>query len=282
MKVLVTGCRGQLGQDVCKRLAALDVEYDGVDIDDFDLTDAEETERCVVRSRPDAIIHCAAYTAVDKAEEASDLCFSVNEKGTFNLAKAAADLGTKIVYLSTDYVFDGAGSLPHKEEDPTNPLNVYGASKLAGERAILSQTERCFIVRTSWVFGIHGRNFVETMLRLGEQRDSVSVVCDQIGSPTYTVDLARLLCSMIFTEKYGIYHAANEGFCSWYDLACRTMELAGRPCRVLPINSAEYPTKAKRPLNSRLSKDKLTENGFERLPPWQDALERFLKERKDF
>lgn len=282
MKVLVTGCRGQLGQDVCKRLAALDVEYDGVDIDDFDLTDAAETERCVVRSRPDAIIHCAAYTAVDKAEEASDLCFSVNEKGTFNLAKAAADLGTKIVYLSTDYVFDGAGSLPHKEEDPTNPLNVYGASKLAGERAILSQTERCFIVRTSWVFGIHGRNFVETMLRLGEQRDSVSVVCDQIGSPTYTVDLARLLCSMIFTEKYGIYHAANEGFCSWYDLACRTMELAGRPCRVLPINSAEYPTKAKRPLNSRLSKDKLTENGFERLPPWQDALERFLKERKDF
>lgn len=282
MKVLVTGCRGQLGQDVCKRLAALDVEYDGVDIDDFDLTDAAETERCVVRSRPDAIIHCAAYTAVDKAEEASDLCFSVNEKGTFNLAKAAADLGTKIVYLSTDYVFDGVGSLPHKEEDPTNPLNVYGASKLAGERAILSQTERCFIVRTSWVFGIHGRNFVETMLRLGEQRDSVSVVCDQIGSPTYTVDLARLLCSMIFTEKYGIYHAANEGFCSWYDLACRTMELAGRPCRVLPINSAEYPTKAKRPLNSRLSKDKLTENGFERLPPWQDALERFLKERKDF
>lgn len=281
MMVLVTGCRGQLGFDICKQLSNLNIEYRGVDISDFDLTDGRATIAYVQKLRPNVIIHCAAYTAVDRAEEESSQCFSVNEGGTWNLANAAVSVGAKMLYISTDYVFDGTGNQPYSTSEKTNPQNVYGASKLAGEQAVVSQMERFFIVRTSWVFGLHGNNFVQTMLRLFDVRERVSVVCDQIGSPTYTVDLAKIICAMIHTERYGIYHVTNEGFCSWFDLASLTMKLSGKHCVVEPIQTEQYPTKAIRPKNSRLSKEKLIAEGFELLPTWQDALERYIRERKE-
>lgn len=278
MKVLITGVTGQLGHDVALELSRRGVEYMGVGSKDMDLTDEASVQRVVSSYRPDAIIHCAAYTAVDKAEEEHELCHRVNVDGTLALAQAAEEIGAKLVYISTDYVFDGRGNLPFAVDDEKVPCNMYGLSKLFGEQAVFMVMKKYFIVRISWVFGKNGNNFVKTMLRLGKEREEISVVSDQWGSPTYTKDLAPLLCDMIETEKYGIYHATNEGVTNWAAFAIAIFKEAGLPCKVCPINSKDYPTKATRPRNSRLSKKSLDEAGFQRLPIWQDALLRYLKE----
>lgn len=278
MKILVTGVKGQLGYDLCRILSQREIEHRGVDIDDFDITDREAVERYVTDYAPDAVIHCSAFTAVDRAEDDAELCRRVNAEGTANIADVAARIGAKMLYISTDYVFCGDGEEFYTPDSPTGPLSVYGKTKLEGEIAVRKATDRHFIVRISWVFGVNGNNFVKTMLRLSETRNEINVVADQIGSPTYTYDLSKLLCDMIVTEKYGTYHATNEGLCSWAELAEETMRLSGRTMQVHPIPTSEYPTKAVRPLNSRMSKDGLTAAGFEKLPHWKDALARYLKE----
>lgn len=276
--VLVTGARGQLGYDVLKRLESLGIRGIGVDISDFDITDGAATLAYMEKLKPDAVVHCAAYTAVDKAEEERELCRAVNEKGTRNIARACRQVGAKLVYISTDYVFDGEGNEPRTEEEPVSPLNHYGRTKAEGERLVRDLVEKHFIVRTSWVYGTNGHNFVKTMLLLAGKDREVRVVGDQVGSPTYTVDLAVLICDLLQTRKYGTYHGKNEGECSWADFAKEIFRLAGLDTAVVPVSTSEYPTKAKRPLNSRLGAKKLTINGFARLPPWKDALERFLLE----
>ena len=278
MKVLVTGVGGQLGYDVCKELTRRGVEHRGVDIGDFDITDAAAVSAYIGDYRPDAVIHCSAWTAVDKAEDEPEKVRAVNTDGPRNIAAACKEVGAKMLYISTDYVFPGTGERAYEPDDPTGPLGAYGATKLGGERAVRELLERWFIVRISWVFGVNGNNFVKTMLRLAETRSELNVVRDQIGSPTYTADLAPLLCDMIATEKYGVYHATNEGFCSWAEFAQEIFRLSGKPVTVHPIPTSEYPTRAARPLNSRMSKDKLEQMGFTRLPHWRDALERYLKE----
>ena len=278
MKVLVTGCGGQLGHDVVIRLRQAGLEAVGVDVQDFDLTDEKAVMDAVTTVKPDAIIHCAAYTAVDRAEQEADRCCRINGMGTQNLVRAAVRLRAKFLYISTDYVFSGEGVEPYEVNEPRRPKNIYGQSKLQGELAVMGQMTAYFIVRTSWVFGINGRNFVRTMLRLGEEKEEISVVADQIGSPTYSWDLAGLLVEMIQTEKYGVYHATNEGFCSWAEFAEKIMQLAGLPCRVRQVTTSEYKTDAQRPLNSRLSKASLDAAGFARLPDWEDALARYLLE----
>lgn len=278
MKILVTGVKGQLGYDVCRMLDARGIENRGVDIEDFDITDADATRSYILDYHPDAIIHCSAYTAVDKAEDDALRCESVNAKGPANIAAAAVAVGAKMMYISTDYVFPGTGEYFYTPDDTTGPLSVYGKTKLMGEEAVKAATDRHFIVRISWVFGKNGGNFVKTMLRLAETKTDLNVVDDQIGSPTYTRDLSRLLCDMIVTDRYGTYHATNEGICSWAEFATEIMHKAGKATEIHPIPSSQYPTRAVRPLNSRMSKDKLTENGFERLPDWKDALSRYLSE----
>lgn len=278
MRVFVTGVSGQLGWDVCRVLEARGVEHRGVSSRELDITDGAAVERELAAYAPDALIHCAAYTAVDRAEDEPEACWRVNAEGTYHLAAACRALGCKMIYISTDYVFPGRGDTPWEATDGAAPRSVYGRSKLAGELAVQTLLERYFIVRTSWVFGKNGGNFVKTMLRLSESREEVSVVCDQIGSPTYTADLAVLLCDMAATERYGVYHAANEGFCSWADFAAAIFARAGKDTRVRPISTAEYPAKAERPLNSRLSRRSLDEAGFARLPAWEDALARYLRE----
>ena len=278
MKVLVTGVKGQLGFDVMKRLAALNIEARGVDYTDCDLTDGPSVMALVRGESPDAIIHCAAYTAVDRAETEPEQCAAVNGMGTLNLVRAALAVDAKLLYVSTDYVFSGEGDTPVDISAPYQPRNVYGLTKAQGEEAVRSLMNRSFIVRTSWVFGAHGDNFVKTMLRLGADHSEVSVVGDQIGSPTYTVDLARLLCDMVQTNRYGIYHATNEGYCSWASFAAEIMRQAGLRCTVRAIPTSEYPTRARRPANSRLSKVSLDQAGFARLPQWEDALSRYLAE----
>ena len=278
MKVLVTGVKGQLGFDVMKRLAALNIEARGVDYTDCDLTDGPSVMALVRGEAPDAIIHCAAYTAVDRAETEPEQCAAVNGMGTLNLVRAALAVDAKLLYVSTDYVFSGEGDTPVDISAPYQPRNVYGLTKAQGEEAVRSLMNRSFIVRTSWVFGAHGDNFVKTMLRLGAEHSEVSVVGDQIGSPTYTVDLARLLCDMVQTNRYGIYHATNEGYCSWASFAAEIMRQAGLRCTVRAIPTSEYPTLARRPANSRLSKVSLDQAGFARLPQWEDALSRYLAE----
>lgn len=276
MKVLVTGAKGQLGFDVCKHLRTRGIENKGVDLEDFDLTDRKQTMDAILNYAPDAIVHCAAYTAVDKAETNQDICRKVNVDGTRHVAQAAKYLGAKMIYISTDYVFDGQGASPFEVDASINPQNVYGTTKAQGEEAVRSLLEKYFIVRISWAFGINGNNFVKTMLRLGAEKDSLNVVNDQIGSPTYTDDLAPLLCDMLETERYGTYHATNEGYCSWYEFATYIMAQANLTCQIKPIPTREYPTPAKRPLNSRLSKTSLDAAGFLRLPPWHDSVRRFL------
>lgn len=280
MKVLVTGIAGQLGYDVMKRLVDMNIEAKGVDYQDFDLTDAEAVMDAVRSYAPDAIIHCAAYTAVDRAEQEPEKCAAVNGMGTLNLVRAALAVDAKLLYVSTDYVFNGKGDEPFEVNSPYGARNVYGLTKAQGEEAIRSLMTRYFIVRTAWVFGLNGHNFVKTMLRLGAERSEVSVVADQFGSPTYTPDLARLLCDMIVTNKFGVYHATNEGFCSWAEFAAEIMRQGERKCRVNPVTTSQYPTPAKRPANSRLSKACLDAAGFNRLPPWQGALARYLQELK--
>lgn len=278
MKILVTGYNGQLGYDVVKELNSRSVECRGVDREDFDITDRDETVGYICDYAPDAVIHCAAYTAVDRAEDDEENCRKVNADGTENIAVACEKLRAKMLYVSTDYVYGGDGEAPFETDSPTNPKNVYGVTKLEGEKAVMKYIDKFFIVRTSWVFGINGSNFVKTMLRLGDEKKSLNVVCDQVGSPTYTPDLARLICDLIVTEKYGIYHGTNENFCSWAEFAEEIMKLGGKKTVINPVPSSEYPTKAERPHNSRLSKKCLDEAGIKRLPTWQDALKRFLKE----
>lgn len=277
MRVLITGSKGQLGSDLMNECAKRGIDAVGVDVEEMDITDPAAVERVIPQAAVDGVIHCAAYTAVDAAEDQVELCRKINKEGTENIARVCQNLNIKMMYISTDYVFDGQGTRPWEPDDQRDPLNVYGQTKYEGELAV-EKLEKFFIVRIAWVFGKNGKNFIKTMLRLGRERGAVSVVNDQIGSPTYTYDLARLLVDMIQTDKYGIYHATNEGLCSWYDFAVEIFRQAGMDVQVTPVDSAAFGAKAKRPSNSRMSKEKLSDNGFERLPSWQDALGRYLKE----
>ena len=289
MKVLVTGANGQLGHDVTAELKKRGHEVITTDIAGdvdcvLDITKEDVIDK-VKEINPDAIIHCAAWTAVDAAEdeENKDKVYAINVTGTENLVKAADWIDCKFLYLSTDYVFDGQGDQPWKPDDKAYaPLCYYGETKLKGEREVRNLA-KYFIVRIAWVFGLHGKNFVNTMLNVAKTNDEVRVVNDQIGTPTYTYDLARLLVDMIETEKYGYYHATNEGgFISWYDFCLEIYRQAGLNTKVTPVTTIEYGlSKAKRPFNSRLDKSKLSDNGFERLPDWKDALGRYLKALKD-
>ena len=278
MKVLVTGAGGQLGYDVCRALSTRRIQNKGTDFADFDITDAEATRKYLLDYHPDAVIHCSAWTAVDFAEDEPEKVYDVNVAGTRSVAEACKEIGAKLLYISTDYVFSGTGEQFYKPDDPTDPRSVYGKTKLQGELVVKELLERYFIVRASWMFGKNGSNFVKNMLRLAEMHSEIDVVCDQIGSPTYTVDLALLLCDMIVTDKYGTYHAANEGICSWAEFAAEIFRLTGKRVKVHPIPTSEHPTHAVRPMNSRMSKRKLDEMGFLRLPHWKDALKSYLKE----
>ena len=276
MKVLVTGANGQLGYDVVKQLQKQNIECFGAARKDFDIVNFEATEKFITNYMPDVVIHCAAYTAVDKAEDEQGLCCLVNASATENIAQICKKVDAKMVYISTDYVFDGTKDGFYEVDDKPNPVNVYGKTKLLGEQAVQKILNKYFIVRISWVFGGHGNNFVKTMLRLGKERKELNVVADQYGSPTYTADLAPLLVEMIKINKYGIYHATNEGVCSWKEFAEEIFKLAKMNVKVNRITTYEYPTKAKRPLNSRLSKEKL-DKYFYKLPFWEIALEKFIK-----
>ena len=275
--ILVTGVNGQLGHDVVLELEKREIPCKSVDVEDFDITDAKQTEDYIRRFQPTAVIHCAAYTNVNGAEENEDICRKVNVEGTKNIAEACKYLKSKLIYVSTDYVFDGKGEAPHNVDDPTGPLNVYGKTKLEGEEAA-KNNPKTFVVRTSWVYGLNGNNFVKTMLALGKKKNELNVVADQIGSPTYTKDLAKLLADMSLTTKYGTYHATNEGYCSWAQFAQAIMAGANLTCRIVPVYTISYPSAAKRPLNSRLSKVCLDFASFQRLPKWQNALSRYLVE----
>lgn len=275
--ILVTGSNGQLGFDVTKELQKRKLEYVGSIRNDLDIINYDEVEGYILNLKPECIIHCAAYTAVDKAEDEKEMCYKINVLGTENIAKACKKVNAKMIYISSDYVFDGSGNMPHKINEEANPLSVYGKSKYQGELKVKEYLDKYFIVRTSWVFGANGNNFVKTMLRLGNERSSINVVSDQIGSPTYTVDLAKLLCDMALSEKYGTYHGTNEGFCSWAQFAEKIMKIANLDCKINYIKTEEYKTKALRPLNSKLSKENILENGFEMLPCWEHSLNLFLQ-----
>ena len=301
MKILVTGVAGQLGHDVMNELAARGHEGVGSDLAPaysgiadgsavtkaayvpMDITNAAQVREVISAVHPDAVIHCAAWTAVDAAEDADKQAKvqAINVQGTANIAAVCRELDCKMMYISTDYVFNGQGETPWDPDcKDYQPLNVYGQSKLGGELAVSGALEKYFIVRIAWVFGLNGSNFIKTMLKLSETHDTLRVVCDQIGTPTYTYDLARLLVDMIESEKYGYYHATNEGgYIAWYDFACEIFRQAGRATKVQPVTTAEYGvSKAARPFNSRLDKSKLAANGFTPLPDWKDALARYLKE----
>ena len=282
MRVLVTGAKGQLGTDVMEQLTANNIEAVGIDREELDIVDKkaceEFFEKANAEKRIDAVIHCAAYTAVDKAEDEQELSYNINALGTENIALACKKFDMKLMYISTDYVFNGQGERPWEPDDEREPLNVYGKTKYEGELFVEKLSDKYFIVRIAWVFGIAGHNFIKTMLKLAKERDSLTVVDDQIGSPTYTADLSKLLVSMIQTDKYGRYHATNEGYCSWYEFAKEIFKVAGVEIDVKPVDSSAYPAKAKRPANSRMEKSKLDEMGFKRLPSWQDATRRYIEE----
>lgn len=278
MRVLVTGVGGQLGHDVTSRLTLLHVENRGVDAVDFDLTSAPAVSAAILSYAPDCVVHCAAYTNVDRAETERELCYAVNVAGTEHIAKACKTLDAKMIYISTDFVFDGGGEEPFLVGSPRAPVNYYGETKSLGEDRVRALVDQHFIVRTAWAFGKNGNNFVKTMLRLGAEREELKVVCDQIGSPTYTLDLARLLCDMLPTEQYGTYHATNEGYCSRAEFAREIFAQANLACRVLPVPSEAFPSPAERPKNSRLDRSALDLAGFSRLPYWRDALRRYLPE----
>lgn len=289
MKALVTGVKGQLGYDVVNELTKRGYEAVGVDIEEMDITDEASVNKVIKECNPNVVVHCAAWTAVDAAEDEENIpkVMAVNAKGTENIAKVCKEIDAKMIYISTDYVFNGQGETPWKPDDEREPLNVYGQSKYEGELAVTSLLEKYYIVRIAWVFGVNGKNFIRTMINLGQTHDKLTVVSDQIGTPTYTYDLARLLVDMAETDKYGIYHATNEGgYISWYDFTVEIMKQAGQydekyaKVQVSPVSSDAYPAKAKRPSNSRMNKDKLKENGFTPLPTWQDALGRYLKDAK--
>lgn len=276
--ILVTGVNGQLGYDVVKVLNKRNIECLGIDKEDLDITDSEAVNEYIVKLNPEVVIHCAAYTAVDMAEDNEEACTKVNVNGTENIAKACKQINAKMIYISTDYVFNGAGDEPFEINGEIEPHSMYGKTKYEGELKVKEYLDKYFIVRISWVFGVNGNNFVKTMIRLGKERESLNVVCDQIGSPTYTADLAPILCDMAVSEKYGIYHATNEGYCSWAEFAQEIMNQVGLGCKINPIPTSEYPCKAERPFNSRMSKKSLVDNGFKLMPEWKDALKRYLKE----
>ena len=283
MKILVTGVKGQLGYDVVHECEKRGHHVRGVDVEEMDITDMAAVSRVMKETCPDVVVHCAAWTAVDAAEDEDNISKvrAINAGGTQNIATVCKELGCKLIYISTDYVFDGQGTKPWEpDEKDYRPLNVYGQTKLEGELAVANTLEKYFIVRIAWVFGVNGKNFIRTMLNVGKTHDTVRVVNDQIGTPTYTYDLARLLVDMTESEKYGYYHATNEGgYISWYDFTCEIYRQAGYTTKVIPVTTAEYGlSKAKRPFNSRLDKHKLVENGFTPLPDWKDALKRYLKE----
>lgn len=280
MKVLVTGANGQLGYDVVKELQKQNIECCGATRQDFDIVDFNATEKFITNYKPDVVIHCAAYTSVDKAEDEQGLCYLVNASATESIAEICRKINAKMLYISTDYVFDGIKDGFYEVDDKPNPINVYGKTKLLGEQAVQKILDKYFIVRISWVFGEHGNNFVKTMLRLGKERKEISVVADQYGSSTYTADLAPLLVEMIQTDKYGIYHATNEGVCTWAEFAEEIFKIAGMDVKVNHIATAEYPTRAKRPMNSRLGKEKLFQNSFKALENWQTSLKNFIEENK--
>lgn len=276
MKVLVTGVNGQLGYDVVKELEKREHQAVGVDREIMDLTSTQQIKECIENVNPEAIIHCAAYTAVDKAEDEEELCRRVNAIATKEIAEYARLLDIPMIYISTDYVFDGTKDGEYTEEDIPNPINVYGKTKYEGEIYVQELLEKYYIVRISWVFGENGNNFIDTMLRLAKDRDKLNVINDQIGSPTYTKDLAPLLVDMIETDKYGIYHATNEGYCTWYEFAKEIFKIANLNIEVTPIDTSEYPTKAMRPRNSRISKEKLKKYNFYNLKNWKCALEDYI------
>lgn len=280
MKILVTGYKGQLGYDVVNEATSRGIEAIGVDIDEMDITNQEQVNTVIKSGNYDAVVHCAAWTAVDKAEEPElfETVKKVNATGTKYIADVCEELDIPMMYFSTDYVFDGEGTTPWNEYDERHPLNVYGLTKAQGEEFV-EKLKKHFIIRIAWVFGKNGNNFIKTMLRLGKERGAVSVVNDQVGNPTYTYDLAKLVVDMIQTDKYGKYHATNSGdFISWYDFACEIFKQAGMDVKVTPVDSNQFPAKAKRPKNSRMNQTELDKNGFNRLPAWQDALDRYLKE----
>lgn len=277
MRFLVTGVKGQLGHDVMEELDLRGHEGVGVDIEEMDVTDAKTVDRVIKEAKADGVIHCAAYTAVDAAEDNEELCTKINADGTEFIAKVCQELDLPLMYISTDYVFDGEGERPWEPEDPCHPLNVYGQSKYLGEQAVQKYLDKYYIVRIAWVFGVSGNNFIKAMLNKAKTTNRVTVVSDQVGSPTYTRDLAVLLVDMMETDRYGIYHATNEGICTWYEFAKEIFAQAGIDMEVVPISADEYPAKAKRPHNSRMEKGKLDTAGFRRLPAWQDALKRYLK-----
>ena len=279
--ILITGILGQLGYDLAKEFTKRGVEYIAPSLEELELTTEAGAKNFILDKKPETVVHCAAYTAVDKAETEQELALTVNGLGTRWVAEACREIGAKMIYISTDYVFGGDGKTPYEVNDEKKPMNVYGRSKLLGEDAVNALVDKHFIVRTSWVFGINGHNFIKTMLKLGQTKKKISVVNDQIGSPTYTPDLSRLLADMAASDKYGTYHATNEGFCSWADFAREIFEQAGLDVEVDGVPTIEYPTPARRPFNSRLSKKSLDEAGFDRLPPWQDALKRYLVELKN-
>lgn len=280
MRVLVTGAAGQLGFDVTECLCRRGSECFGTGSAELDITDGEAVRRIVADYRPDVVINCAAYTNVDGAEKDEPRCRAVNAEGAANVAAACARSGCRLIHISTDYVFPGGGEQYYETDDPAGAVCVYGRTKYEGELAVQAAMSGYFIVRVSWTYGRVGKNFVKTMLRLGAEREEVRVVCDQVGSPTYTKDLAPLLADMAATEKFGVYHATNEGVCSWAEFAGEIFRQAGLAARVVPIPSSEYPCAAQRPLNSRLSKSCLDRAGFSRLPDWKDALSRYLSELK--
>jgi dTDP-4-dehydrorhamnose reductase len=278
MKVIVTGVKGQLGYDVVRVLKERNYfDVLGIDVDDLDITDSQSVKEFLEKENPDIIVHCAAYTAVDNAEDNKALCYDVNVNGTKYLVEAAMTHDAKFVYISTDYVFSGDKKGQYDVKDIPNAKSVYGKSKYLGEIETLKHSKH-FIIRISWVFGKNGNNFIKTMLRLGRDNNKLNIVSDQIGSPTYTHDLSKLICDMIETDKYGIYQATNEGVCSWFEFAQQIFKFSNIDINLNPISTEEYPTKAKRPKNSVMSKKTLLDNGFDLLPSWQDALKRYLKE----
>lgn len=278
LKFMVTGANGQLGHDVVIKLKEMNVDFVAPVREELDITKQEQVMSYIRKEKPDIIIHCAAYTAVDKAEDEKEICYEVNVQGTRFIIEAAKEINAKVVYISTDYVFDGLGLEAQSEDKETNPVNYYGYTKEQGEKIVRELIAKHFIVRTSWVYGLNGNNFVKTMLKLAESRKEINVVSDQVGAPTYTKDLAEFIADLVQTNDYGTYHGVNEGFCSWYEFAKSIFEKSGIKIIINPITTEDYPTKAKRPLNSRLSKDNIDIAGLRRLPNWEDALSRYIKE----
>lgn len=275
--ILITGVNGQLGSSTANYLDQKHIPFIGAGRKEFDITNSEQTLEYIREVRPNCVVHCSAYSNVERAEENEELCIKTNVEGTKNIAIACRELDAKLLYISTDYVFDGNKETAYVPEDVVNPLSVYGRSKAKGEEIIEELLDKYFIVRTSWLFGKNGPNFVETMLRMGRKNKNLNVVKDQIGSPTYTEDLSPLLITLLESEEYGCYHATNEGFCSWAEFAQEIMKISGLSCEIVPILSKDYPSKVTRPKNSRMNKEKLSRNGFKRLPSWQNALKRYLE-----